>query len=244
MASATLAITLALVMTTITMAADNMDTNNHGVSNIAMDISIVVIVATAAMVDTIGMAERDDTADFANYDEVLPPDCGSERDASVDSTMVVDRHGASRIAMAVSMSFIALEMSLFPTAIGGSASSEIAESTMSSFPAVPMAFATATIVATTAMDIPIAIFETPRILVPWVSSFKDLTLRESTTQSIQVSYQDLLRLDRFNCYNFTRWQEKVLFFLTEIKLSYILGDDLADIPTDKPDDKEGRKLKL
>ncbi|XP_073291587.1 uncharacterized protein [Primulina huaijiensis] len=77
-----------------------------------------------------------------------------------------------------------------------------------------------------------------------MSSFKDLTLNDSVAQSIQVMNQDLVRLDRFNGHNFMRWQEKVLFFLTAIKMSYILSDDLAPIPNDAPEDDAKRKEEL
>ncbi|XP_073121784.1 uncharacterized protein [Henckelia pumila] len=77
-----------------------------------------------------------------------------------------------------------------------------------------------------------------------MSSFKDLTLNESVAQSIQVMNQNLFRLDRFNGHNFMRWQEKVMFFLTTIKLSYILNDDLAPIPNDDATDDAKRKEEL
>lgn len=77
-----------------------------------------------------------------------------------------------------------------------------------------------------------------------MSSFKDLNLSDTVTSSIRVMNQDLARLDRFDGHNFTRWQEKVLFFLTTIKLSYILGDDLPSIPDEKEDDTDECKKKL
>ncbi|XP_073136926.1 uncharacterized protein [Henckelia pumila] len=56
--------------------------------------------------------------------------------------------------------------------------------------------------------------------------------------------QDLVRLDLFNGHNLRRWQEKVLFFLTTIKLSYILSDDLAPIANDAATDDAKRKEEL
>ncbi|XP_022889279.1 uncharacterized protein LOC111404750 [Olea europaea var. sylvestris] len=77
-----------------------------------------------------------------------------------------------------------------------------------------------------------------------MSSFQDLTVNEFVAPSIQVMNQDLIRLDRFDGHNYTRWQEKVLFFLTAIKLSYILSDDLAPILEEKADDSDERKKEL
>ncbi|XP_022856379.1 uncharacterized protein LOC111377499 [Olea europaea var. sylvestris] len=77
-----------------------------------------------------------------------------------------------------------------------------------------------------------------------MSSFQDLTVNESVAPSIQAMNQDLARLDRFDGHNFTRWQEKVLFFLIAIKLSYILSDDLASIPEEKTDNSDERKKEL
>ncbi|XP_022887427.1 uncharacterized protein LOC111403231 [Olea europaea var. sylvestris] len=77
-----------------------------------------------------------------------------------------------------------------------------------------------------------------------MSSFQDLTVNESMAPSIQVMNQDLIRLDRFEGHNFTRWQEKVLFFLTAIKLSYILSDDFAPILEEKADDSDECKKEL
>ncbi|PIA34661.1 hypothetical protein AQUCO_03700146v1 [Aquilegia coerulea] len=53
--------------------------------------------------------------------------------------------------------------------------------------------------------------------------------------------QDLVRLERFDGENFTKWQEKVMFFLTAFKLAYILDDNLTPIPDEKPDDTEALK---
>lgn len=60
----------------------------------------------------------------------------------------------------------------------------------------------------------------------------------TVAQSIQVMSQDLIRLDRFDGGNFTRWQEKVMFFLTSLKLAYILDDNLEQIPEPTPEDTE------
>ena len=65
----------------------------------------------------------------------------------------------------------------------------------------------------------------------------------TVAQSIQVMTQELIRLDRFDGGNFTRWQQKVMFFLTSLKLAYILDDNLEQIPEPTPEDTEGIKQK-
>ena len=54
--------------------------------------------------------------------------------------------------------------------------------------------------------------------------------------SIQIMNHDLTRLDRFDGDNFTWWQEKVMFFLTSLKLAYILDDALEALPEPTPND--------
>ncbi|KAK9161899.1 hypothetical protein Syun_008240 [Stephania yunnanensis] len=53
--------------------------------------------------------------------------------------------------------------------------------------------------------------------------------------SIQIMNHDLTCIERFNGGNFTRWKEKVMFFLTPLKLAYILDDVLEAIPEPTPD---------
>ncbi|RVW16046.1 Retrovirus-related Pol polyprotein from transposon TNT 1-94 [Vitis vinifera] len=48
--------------------------------------------------------------------------------------------------------------------------------------------------------------------------------------------QDLVRLDRFDGSNFTRWQDKVRFLLTALKIFYILDPTLAPLPEPKEND--------
>ncbi|RVW45262.1 hypothetical protein CK203_110169 [Vitis vinifera] len=38
-------------------------------------------------------------------------------------------------------------------------------------------------------------------------------------ETIKIMNQDLVRLDRFDGSNFTRWQDKVRFLLTALKIS-------------------------
>ena len=42
--------------------------------------------------------------------------------------------------------------------------------------------------------------------------------------------QNLVKLDRFNETNFTRWQDKMIFTLIAVKIHYVLGFDLTPIP--------------
>lgn len=50
--------------------------------------------------------------------------------------------------------------------------------------------------------------------------------------------QDLVRLDRFDGRFFVQWQQKIKFFLTTLKLAYILEDNLPPIPPEKNDDSD------
>nr|CAN63713.1 hypothetical protein VITISV_008235 [Vitis vinifera] len=55
-------------------------------------------------------------------------------------------------------------------------------------------------------------------------------------ETIKIMNQDLVRLDRFNGSNFTRWQDKVRFLLTTLKIFYILDPTLAPLPEPKEND--------
>lgn len=52
---------------------------------------------------------------------------------------------------------------------------------------------------------------------------------ESTIAMIKWMDQDFVRLDRFNGTNFTRWQDKLKFLLTALKIFYILNPNLAPL---------------
>ncbi|RVW63853.1 Retrovirus-related Pol polyprotein from transposon TNT 1-94 [Vitis vinifera] len=54
--------------------------------------------------------------------------------------------------------------------------------------------------------------------------------------TIKIMNQDLVRLDRFDGSNFTRWQDKVRFLLTALKIFYILDPTLAPLPEPKEND--------
>ncbi|KAI9156320.1 hypothetical protein LWI28_004333 [Acer negundo] len=68
---------------------------------------------------------------------------------------------------------------------------------------------------------------------------------EATVSKIKLMNQDLVRLDRFDGSNFTRWQDKLKFLLTALKIFYVLDPNLAAILEAKDDGnaalKEQRK---
>ena len=48
-------------------------------------------------------------------------------------------------------------------------------------------------------------------------------------ETIKIMNQDLVRSDSFDDSNFTRWQDKVRFLLTMLKIFYILDPALAPL---------------
>ena len=54
------------------------------------------------------------------------------------------------------------------------------------------------------------------------------------SESIKVMNQDMVKLDRFDGNNFSRWQDKMMFLLTALKISYILNPNLQPIEDPKP----------
>ncbi|KAL6350619.1 hypothetical protein AAG906_022329 [Vitis piasezkii] len=48
-------------------------------------------------------------------------------------------------------------------------------------------------------------------------------------ETIKIMNQDLVRLDRFDGSNFTRWQDKVRFLLIALKIFNILDPTLAPL---------------
>ena len=55
-------------------------------------------------------------------------------------------------------------------------------------------------------------------------------------ETIKIMNQDLVRLDRFDGSNFTRWQDKVRSLLTMLKIFHILDPALTPLPEPKEDD--------
>ena len=66
--------------------------------------------------------------------------------------------------------------------------------------------------------------------------YQSKTLISMEGEIIKIMNQDLVRLDRFDGYNFTMWQDKVRFLLTALKICYILDPALAPLPEPKEDD--------
>ncbi|KAL5575402.1 hypothetical protein UlMin_017101 [Ulmus minor] len=62
---------------------------------------------------------------------------------------------------------------------------------------------------------------------------------ETTVSTIKLMNQDLVWLDRFDGSNFTRWQDKLHFLLTALKIIYILDPYLSQLlePTDEDNDE-------
>ena len=57
-------------------------------------------------------------------------------------------------------------------------------------------------------------------------------------ESQAVVSQEFVKLDSFNCTNFVRWKDKMMFLLTALKISYILDPNLYEIPAPKDEDTE------
>ncbi|XP_022851417.1 uncharacterized protein LOC111373164 [Olea europaea var. sylvestris] len=67
---------------------------------------------------------------------------------------------------------------------------------------------------------------------------------ESTIATIKMMNQDLVRLDRFDGANFTRWQDKLKFLLTALKIFYVLGSKLEPIPDATDKDTEEIRIEM
>lgn len=60
------------------------------------------------------------------------------------------------------------------------------------------------------------------------------------TESFKIMNQDFVKLDRFDGNNFSRWQDKLKFLLTVLKIAYVLDPNLQPIPED-PKPVEGQQ---
>ena len=60
---------------------------------------------------------------------------------------------------------------------------------------------------------------------------------------IKVMNQDFIKLDKLDGIgaNFNRWKDKLMFFLTTLKVAYVLNPDLPKIPAPKEGDSEELK---
>ncbi|XP_073314695.1 uncharacterized protein [Primulina huaijiensis] len=59
--------------------------------------------------------------------------------------------------------------------------------------------------------------------------------------TLKFMNQDMVKLERFDGTNFTRWQDKLKFLLTAMKIFYILDPNLEEIPA--PMDGEDKELR-
>ena len=48
-----------------------------------------------------------------------------------------------------------------------------------------------------------------------------------TNSAFKVMNQDFMKLDRFDGTNYTRWKDKMMFFLTALKVAYVLDPNLS-----------------
>ncbi|KAK1398893.1 hypothetical protein POM88_008756 [Heracleum sosnowskyi] len=58
-------------------------------------------------------------------------------------------------------------------------------------------------------------------------------------ESLKLMNQDMVKLDRFDGSNFLRWQDKMKFLLTALKIFYILATDFPPIPEDPKPSEDG-----
>ena len=62
-----------------------------------------------------------------------------------------------------------------------------------------------------------------------------------TNSAFKVMNQDCMKLDRFDDTNYTRWKDKMMFFLTALKVAYVLDPNLPQILVSYPDETENVK---
>ncbi|KAK3043089.1 hypothetical protein RJ639_001204 [Escallonia herrerae] len=60
--------------------------------------------------------------------------------------------------------------------------------------------------------------------------------------AFQVMNQDFMKLDRFDGTNFTRWQDKMMFLLTALKVQYVLDPNLPPLPEITDNDSDETKV--
>ncbi|GAV59385.1 UBN2_2 domain-containing protein [Cephalotus follicularis] len=65
-----------------------------------------------------------------------------------------------------------------------------------------------------------------------------ICLKRIETESIKVMNQDMVKLDRFDRNNFARWEDKMKFLLTVLKIYYILDPNLQLIEDHVPTTNE------
>jgi hypothetical protein len=65
----------------------------------------------------------------------------------------------------------------------------------------------------------------------------------SNVTSFKVMNQDSVKLDRFDGTNFTRWQDKMKFLLTALKIFFVLNRSLNPLSEPTPEDTDAIKAK-
>ena len=63
-------------------------------------------------------------------------------------------------------------------------------------------------------------------------------MESSSESAFKVMNQDFVKLDRFDGTNFSRWKDKMMFFLTALKIAYVLDPSLPEIPEPKDGDSD------
>ena len=58
-------------------------------------------------------------------------------------------------------------------------------------------------------------------------------------ESLKLMNQDMVKLDRFDGSNFSRWQDKMKFLLTALKIFYILDPNLSPMPEEPKPSEDG-----
>ena len=62
-----------------------------------------------------------------------------------------------------------------------------------------------------------------------------------TDTIFKVMNQDFMKLDRFDDTNYSHWKDKMMFFLTALKVAYVLDSNLPQIPVPYSDETEDVK---
>jgi hypothetical protein len=67
---------------------------------------------------------------------------------------------------------------------------------------------------------------------------------EGEKMAYKMMNQDFVKLDKFDGSNFIRWQDKMKFLLTALKIFYVLDPNLQPIPNPTPKDTKQLKKQM